>query len=425
MKPVFALLLAACCVTSKAEGNWPRFRGPTEAGIAKANDLPLDWSETKNLKWKTAIHGRAWSCPVVLGNQIWMSSATEDGQELFGICVDLESGRIIHDLHLFHVENPQFAHKFNSYGSPTPVLEPGRVYITFGSPGTACLDTTTGKVLWERRDFVCNHFRGAGSSPIIYKDKILMNFDGSDHQFVVALDKNTGKTAWRTERSIDYKDLTPDGKPEAEGDWRKAFSTPVVGDFGHGPEMISLGSKAIYAYDPDTGKEFWRVENRTCHSGSATPVVQGNLIVTPMGFSKGEVLAIKVGENGIATQKDILWKVSRNAPNKPSVILMEDLLFMIDDAGIASCLEANSGTEVWRERIGGNYSASPIYANGRIYFFSEEGKATVVAASREFKKLASCEIGDGFMATPAVADNVLILRSRTHLYRVENLPNKL
>jgi outer membrane protein assembly factor BamB len=421
---IFAFLLAGACFSANAERNWPQFRGPTEQGLAEAKDLPLDWSETKNLKWKTAIHGRAWSCPVVLENQIWMSSATEDGQELYAICVDLDSGKIIHDLKLFHVDNPQFAHKFNTYGSPTPAIEPGRVYITFGSPGTACLDTTTGKVLWERRDFVCNHFRGAGSSPIIYKDKILMNFDGSDHQFVVALDKNTGKTAWQTERSIDYKDLTPAGKPEAEGDWRKAFSTPVVADFGHGPEMLSLGSKAIYGYNPDSGKELWRVENRTCHSGSATPVVNGKLIVTPMGFSKGEVLAIKVDDKGLATEKDILWKVTRNAPNKPSVIIMNGLVFMIDDAGIASCLEAETGKEVWRERIGGNYSASPIYAEGKIYFFSEEGKTTVIAASREFQKLASCEMGDGFMATPAVADNAFILRSRTHLYRVEKLPNK-
>lgn len=405
-----------------AEANWPKFRGPSEDGIAPSANLPLEWSDSKNIKWKTAIHGRAWSCPVVLGNQVWMSSATENGQELFGICVDLETGKIIHDLHLFHIENPQFAHKFNSYGSPTPSLEKGRVYITFGSPGTACLDTETGKVLWERRDFVCNHFRGAGSSPILYKDKLLMQFDGSDFQFVAALDKNTGKTLWKLTRSIDYKDLTPEGKPEADGDWRKAFSTPALADFGRGAEWISLGSKAIYGYDPDSGKELWRVENRTCHSGSATPVINGPYIVTPMGFSKGELLVLKVDDNGIATDKSIAWKSSRNAPNKPSVIIRDGLIFMIDDSGVASCLELESGKEHWRERIGGNYSASPIYANGRIYFFSEEGKTTVIAASKEFQKLASSEIGDGFMATPAVANDALILRSRTHLYRAENIP---
>src|SRR5213078_4408016 len=240
-----------------ASDDWPQFRGPNGDGRSDSMDLPLTWSESENVKWKTAIHGRAWSSPVIMGDKVWLTTATEDGGELFVVCVDRGTGKILRDEKIFEVEKPQFCHQFNSYASPTPVVEPGHVYVTFGSQGTACLDSKTGKVLWERRDFVCNHYRGAGSSPIIYKDKILMNFDGSDHQFVVALDKNTGKTAWQTERSIDYKDLTPAGKPEAEGDWRKAFSTPVVADFGHGPEMLSLGSKAIYGYNPDSGKELW------------------------------------------------------------------------------------------------------------------------------------------------------------------------
>ena len=246
-----------------ANPDWPQFRGPNGDGHSDSTDLPLTWSESQNVKWKTPVHGRAWSSPVVFGSQVWLTTATEDGHELFAVCIDRDSGKIVQDLKLFEVDKPQFRHQFNSYASPTPVIEPGRVYVTFGSPGTACLDTQTGKVLWERRDFVCNHYRGAGSSPILFGDLLIMNFDGSDHQFVVALDKNTGKTAWRTERSIDFKDLDADGKPQTEGDLRKAFATPQVATLDGRPVLISQGAKATYAYEPLTGLEIWRVEERT------------------------------------------------------------------------------------------------------------------------------------------------------------------
>ena len=226
----------------------------------------MTWGEGKNVAWKTAVHGRAWSSPVILGNQVWMTTATPDGRELFAVALDRDSGKIVFDLKLFDVATPQYAHPFNTYASPTPVIEPGRVYVTFGSPGTAAIDTKTGKVIWERRDFECNHFRGAGSSPILFGDLLLMHFDGSDHQFVVALDKRTGKTVWRTPRSIDFQDLGPDGKPKADGDFRKAFATPQIVMVEGRPVMVSVGSKAVYGYDPLTGKELWRVIERGSHS---------------------------------------------------------------------------------------------------------------------------------------------------------------
>jgi len=211
---LFGAVLLAASAGLRAE-DWPQFRGPNGDGCSDSRDLPLTWSESENVKWKTPVHGRAWSSPVISGDQVWLTTATEDGRELFVVCVDRGTGTILRDEKVFEVEKPQFCHQFNSYASPTPVIEPGRVYVTFGSPGTACLDSKTGEVLWERRDFVCNHYRGAGSSPILYGNLLIMNFDGSDHQFVTALDKRTGKTLWRTERSIDFKDLGPDGKPFA------------------------------------------------------------------------------------------------------------------------------------------------------------------------------------------------------------------
>jgi outer membrane protein assembly factor BamB len=410
-------LLAFCCAASAS--NWPQFRGPNGDGHADTNKVPTTWSEQQNVKWKTAVHGRAWSSPVVWEKQIWITTATENAKELFAICVDANSGKILRDLKLFEVERPQFIHQFNSPGSPTPVIEEGRVYITFGSPGTACIDTMSGKVLWERRDIECNHYRGAGSSPIIYRDLLIMNFDGSDAQFIIALDKKTGKTVWRKDRSVDYKDLGPNGKPKDEGDWRKAFATPHVAMIDGQPLLISQGAKAAYGYNPLTGEEFWRVEEPTSHSGGTRPVVGHGLIFFPSGWSQGQLLAVKPGGHGDVTSTHIAWRVKKAVAKKPSLLLVDDLIYMNNDGGILAAIEARTGTEVWSERIGGNYSASPIFAGGNIYCFSEEGKTTVLAPGREFKKIAENKLDDGFMSSPAVTDNALILRTKTHLYRVE------
>lgn len=410
--------------------SWPQFRGPAGDGHASAERVPLHWAESTHVRWKTPIHDRGWSSPVVWGDQIWVTTASPDGSQLYAIGVDRESGKILHDLKLFTVEKPQFAHQFNTYASPTPVIEKDRVYVTFGSPGTACLDTKTGTVIWERRDFVCNHYRGAGSSPILHGDLLIMNFDGSDRQFVVALDKATGKTVWRVDRSIDFKDLGPDGLPMTEGDFRKAFSTPHVAVINGVETLLSGGAKALYGYVPTTGEELWRVEERQNHSASTRPIAGLGLVFYATGWSTGQLLAIRPGKKGevldvnqstnsASQQLELVWKSKRSVPKKPSLLLLEDLLFTIDDNGVAGCLEATTGKEIWRERIGGNYSASPILVDGRIYYFSEEGKATAVAAGREFRKLAENMLDDGFMASPAVAGKAFFLRTKTHLYRIE------
>ena len=419
----------AMTVNSAAAENWPEFRGPRGDGTSLETGLPLTWSETNHVKWKTPVHGKAWSSPVVWKNQVWCTTASEDGHQLYAICADLETGKLIRDQLLFEVDKPQFAHAFNSYGSPTPVIEEGRVYITFGSPGTACLDTATGKVLWERRDFVCNHYRGAGSSPILYGNLIFMNFDGSDHQFVVVLDKTDGHTVWRKERSMDYKDLGPDGKPESEGDWRKAFATCHVGIVDGKPTLLSQGAKGFYAYDPANGDEFWRIEERTSHSGGTRPIIGHGMVYVPTGWSQGQILALHPGKKGDVldvnatpapeTQLQVAWRSKKNVPKKPSLTLLDDLLYGIDDNGVATCWEAESGKVVWNERIGGNYSAAPLAANGRIYFCSEEGKTAVVAQGREFKKLGENKLDGGFMASPAVAGHSLVLRTKAALYRIE------
>lgn len=426
-----AILAGAFIAASSAAArdDWPQFRGPRGDGRAEARALPLTWSETNGVVWKTPIPGRGWSSPVVGGGRVWLTTASEDGRELSVVCLDQDGGKIVHDLKLFEVEKPQFAHKFNTYASPTPVLDGGRLYVTWGSPATACLDSRTGRVLWQRRDLECNHYRGAGSSPVLHDDLLIMNFDGSDHQFVIALDAKTGKTVWRQQRSIDFKDLGPDGKPELEGDLRKAFSTPHVAEVGGQLTLISQGAKAVYGYEPRTGRELWRVEERQNHSASARPVAGRDVVYVNTGWSNGQLLAIRPGPKGGLADANastpgspdgpaVLWKVKRNVPKKPSMLLVDELLYTVDDGGIAGCLEAATGQEVWRERLGGNFSASPIEAGGRLYFFNEEGKAFVLAAGREFKKLSENQLDAGFLASPAVSGNALFLRSRTHLYRI-------
>ena len=417
---VLAALLTLPGVTLRVHAQWPQFRGPDGMGKSSGHNLPLSWSEKKNVRWKTAIHGRAWSSPVVLDNQVWVTTATADGRDLFAVALDRDTGT--------DPARPEAVSRrraavrriaFNSYASPTPVVEPGRVYVTFGSPGTAAIDTRTGKVLWERRDLECNHFRGPGSSPIVFRELLIMHFDGSDRQFVVALDKHTGKTVWRTERSIDFADLGPDGKPQADGDFRKAFATPHIVMAGSEPILISLGSKATYGYDPLTGKELWRLEERGSFSASTRPVTGFGLVFYPTGFPTGQLLAVRPDGRGDVTHTHVAWRVTRGVPQKPSVLLVGDLLFMISDGGIATCVEARTGATVWRARVGGTFSASPVSGDGRVYLFSEEGKATVIEAGREFKVLASNQLDEGFMASPAIAGRALFLRTVTHLYRIE------
>ena len=416
--PILLLTLLSLPLMRGAE-NWPQFRGPGGTGHSDARGLPLSWSETRNVVWKTAIHDRGWSSPVIYGKQIWLTSANKDGRELFVLCIDRDTGKIIRDWKLFDVAQPQFVHPFNTPASPTPVIEEGRVYITFGSAGTACIDTRTFRVLWERRDIECNHFRGAGSSPILFRNLLLMHFDGSDRQFVMALDKTTGKTVWQTKRSIDFQDLDRNGKLPDDGDSRKAFSTPQVEQINGRWEMISLGAKAAYSYDPFTGKELWRVEERGQHSASTRPVIGHGMIFFPTGFATGQLFAVRTGGEGLITDTHVAWKVKRGVPNKPSILLVDDLIYMISDTGIAGCIDARSGALVWQQRIGGEYSASPVYADGRLWFFSEEGKATVLKPGRVFEQVAENRLDEGFLASPAIAGKAFYLRTRTHLYRIE------
>jgi outer membrane protein assembly factor BamB len=371
-------------------------------------------------RWKVPIHDRGWSSPVIWGDQIWLTTATPDGKQLFAICIDKNSGKTLYDKQLFEIAEPQFAHAFNSYASPSPVIEEGRVYITFGSPGTACIDTATFKTLWTREDIVCDHFRGAGSSPIIYHDLLINNYDGADTQFVLAFDKHTGKTVWRTDRSIDFKDIDPKtGKPARDGDMRKGYGTPHIANFGDGDVLVTQGAKAAYAYDPATGRELWRFEERGNHSASSRPLTGQGLIYVPTGWPRPLLVALKPGGKGLLTEENVAWTADKNISKKPGLTLVNGMVFVCEDSGFASCYDAKTGELHWKERVKDKHSASPIHANGRIYMFAENGKTSVVEAAKEFNLLASNMLDEGFMSSPAVSGDSLFLRTKTHLYRIE------
>jgi outer membrane protein assembly factor BamB len=391
-------------------GKWPQFRGPSGDGTSDATGLPLKWSEDEKVTWKTLIHGRGWSSPVIDGEQIWMTTATETGHELFALGVDLKTGKIVHDIKVFEVAEPNEINSLNSYASPTPVVEAGRVYVSFGDYGTACLETASGKVLWERRDIHCDHMVGPGSSPILFDNLLIFHMDGGERQFVVALDKRTGRTVWKSNRSIDYQKI--------KTDYRKAFSTPLVINYQGELQMISLGAQGVMAYEPLTGREIWKVRFKG-FSNTTRPVMDNGLVFISTGFSRARLLAIRLGGKGDVTQSHIAWKWDRDVPVKPSPILVDGLLYMVSDNGKVSCIEAATGKMIWSEKISGQYSASPIYAGGRIYFFNHTGKTTVIAAGRELRTLAVNELDAGCMASPAIVANAMILRSKTHLYRIE------
>jgi outer membrane protein assembly factor BamB len=394
-----------------AVDNWPEFRGPSGDGHSSATGIPVRWSEAENIRWKTAIHDKGWSSPVIWENQIWMTTATADGKRLYAICVDRESGRIVHDIHLFDVEKPGFCPTLNSFASPTPVVETGRVYVSFGSYGTACLDTATGKTIWSRRDLACDHYRAPGSSPILYEGMLFLHFDGFDEQYVVALNKETGQTAWKQDRNINYG--------TTNGDLKKAFGTPTVVKTNGQAQLISPSAVATIAYEPATGKEIWKVY----HGGmnvAARPLFNRELLFLCTGDSAPyRLLAVRPDGHDDVTKSHIAWTQTRGVPSRCSLLLLGDLLYMVNEVGVALCLEARTGKPVWQNRIGGEFSSSPVYADGRIYFLSQDGVGHVIEPGRECKILAQNRLDDGCMASPAVAGKALFVRTKTHLYRIE------
>lgn len=400
-----------------AGDDWPTFRGPTQEGHSDSTGLPLKWSDTENVKWKTEIPGQGWSSPVIRGDQIWLTTALDKGKSLHAICVDKNSGKIVHDVEVFYVQEPPPKNGFNSYASPTPVVEDGRVYVCFGAMGSACLDTATGKEVWRNEDLKIDHKEGPGSSPVIYKDLYILHCDGCDHQYVVALDKLTGREVWRTKRSYDFD------ANNVYREIRKAFSVPLIITHEGKDYMIGAAAKRFYCHDPATGKELWYVEHAG-FSNASMPVFRHGLIYLSSGYFKAEMHAVRFDPDarGDVTRTHVKWWYNQGVPFKPSVLVVGDELIMpADKPGIMRSLNAHTGKLNWQKRMGNGYSASPIHADGHAYFFAESGDTVVLkpGSTKEPTVVAENTLPDGIIASPAVSGKALYIRTTKALYRIE------
>lgn len=401
-----------CALTCGATDSWPQMRGPSNDGYAANSVPPLKWSETENVTWKIAIPGQGWSSPVVANDKVWMTTATDAGKSRRVICVDAKSGKIIHDKELFHIAEPAEKHDFNSYASPTPVIDDGKVYITFGTDGTACLDGKSGDVLWKQETLKCDHYRGAGSSPIVYENLLILHYDGIDVQYIAAMDKATGKAMWKTDRShIINKD----------GDFKKAYTIPLRCTVDGSDQLISIGAECVYGYAPGSGKELWRCRFNG-FSNAVLPSHGNGLFYVNTGFGKATLLAIKEGGEGDVTDSHIAWQHLKNVGRMSSPLLIKDRLYIVSDNGTGTCLNAVTGEEIWHTRLGRglSFTASPIYANGHIYFFDHRAGAGIILKPGDTPNIVATNTLDtGCMASPALVGNTLFLRSKTHLYRIE------
>ena len=403
--------MSALLCGSLAASDWPQFRGPAGDGVSDATNVPIHWSATDNVKWKTPIPGNGWSSPVLAGDRVYLTTATGEEERgsvsLRAVCVNATNGRVEWNVEVIRPDRraAEQVHTKNSLASPTPVIEGDRIYVHFGHMGTAALDLQ-GNVLWRQQEVTYRPMHGNGGSPALVNDLVVFNCDAANDPFVVALDKNTGKVRWRRPRN------TAAGQTFS-------FSTPLVIDVGGQQQIISAGSGFVGAYDPQNGREIWRVGYDEGYSVVPRPVFAHGLLFVATGYNRPRLLAIDPdGARGDATRDHVVWTHDRRVPLTPSVLVAGNELYFISDDGVASCLDARTGRVHWTERLPGGYSASPVFADGRVYFLNEEGVAYVVQADTEFELLAANDVKQRSLATPAVADGAFYLRTDPDLWRI-------
>ena len=383
--------------------DWPQFRGPGGEGHSTERGLPTQWSESQNIVWKTPVAGRGWSSPAIAGGRVWLTTSTDrqGDASLRVLAFDIATGRQILNVEAFSIKDAYLKNAKNSHASPTPIVEGDRVYVHFGTEGTAAL-TTDGKIVWKTvLPYESQH--GNGGSPALYRDLLILNCDGADDAYVVALDKATGKTRWKTQRRLPYD---------------QSYTTPLVIQVAGRDQLISVGAHRTMAYDPLTGKEIWRVGYGDGFSNVPRPVYSHGLVFIGTGFQEASMMAVRPTGAGDVTNTHVAYTIERGAPFTPSPLVVGDEFYMVSDIGVASCLDVATGKTIWQQRMPGNYSASPVFADGKIYFLSEEGVATVIAPGREFRKLAANTLDGTTFASIAVSQGSLFIRSDSHLYRI-------
>lgn len=387
--------------------DWPEFRGPTGQGLSTATNVPVHWTTTSNVAWKVPIPGEGWSSPIRVGEQIYLTTAlpSDGGLSLRALALDADDGRILWDTEVFSEPSAGGGiHRKNSNASPTPLISGERLLVHFGHLGTASLDRS-GRVLWRQTSLRYPPVHGNGGSPILAWDVLFFSCDGAADPFVVGLNPQNGEIRWRRPRD------SPASKTFS-------FSTALFITNGVRPEIISPGSGAVCAYDPATGRELWRVRYGEGYSVVPRPVFAHGLLFIGTGYDRPSVLAVRPGGEGDLTASHIAWRTSRSAPNTPSTLVVGDEVYFVSDAGVATCADARTGKVHWNERLEGDYSASPVQAEGRVYFLNEAGLMLVLKAGTDFVTLARNDLEERTLASPAVSDGALFIRTAEHLFRI-------
>lgn len=413
----YALCIAITTLLTTSHGfasdAWPQFRGPTADGISTAKNVPVEWSAEKNIAWKAPLPGAGWSSPIIRDGRIYLTyskggDANHD-LELGACCLDARSGDLLWDKVCFTHKASALPgiHSKNSHASPTPMLDGDRLFIHFGHLGTACL-STKGDEIWKNEEIKYPPVHGSGASPVLFKEKLMFSCDGASDPFVVALDAKTGKIAWKTPRQQDAKKYF-------------AFATSTLIQVDGKDMLISPAADCVMAIDPVNGKELWRVRYEG-YSVIPKPNFANGLIYLSTCYDSPKVLAVKPNGRGDLTDSNIVWEVEKGAPNTPSMIVTRNWLFMVSDAGIVTCLDAMKGKQIWQKRVGGNFSASPFLAEGRIYFLDEKGMMTVIGATDKYTEVAKNDLADHTLASAAVIDGAIFIRGESHLYKISNAP---
>ena len=412
------VLLCGLVSCQSADENWTHFRGSRLDGIADVKSAPVSWAADSNIVWKTAIHGKGWSSPVVLGEQVWISTATDDGKEMYALCLDYKTGAILRDILVFTPDTIYRKHAVNSYATPTPAIERGKVYLHYGRFGTACINTGDGSIVWTRTDLECQHVQGPGSSPVLYKDLLILHMEGSDVQYLVALDKASGETVWKVKRPAEpYEPLAWIGK--------KAYTTPLILEVNGKDQLISNGSAVCIAYEPETGKEIWRVVGGA-ESTVAMPVYEDGLVFIYTGYEVDEegkfanLLAVNPDGAGNITESHVAWKLRTKQLHNQMLtpVIREGLIHTVNTDGQQQCIDAKSGEVLWTRRVKGKYNASPIYADGKLYFCSTRGKVMVFKHGPEYELLAENSLEGEIWTTPAILRDQILIRTSKFLYLI-------
>lgn len=420
-----AAVTAAAAQPATTPVFWPDKNGPSYDGVvpaAEAARVPLKWnSETgENIVWKTDLEGVGHSSPVIGGDLIWFTAATEDGKKQFVYGIERNTGKVLHHELVFENTDPEgLGNPLNNYAAPSPVLEADALYVHFGTYGTARIDPTTCKKVWERRDINVRHYRGPGSSPHIHGDLLILTFDGIDRQFVTALNKKTGETVWQTARTTNYEDLDAEGHPTRDGDMRKAYHTPAVFDLAGVETLVSIGSRAAFGYAVKTGKELWTVRHGGFNA-AIRPLVCKNVLILNTGSERSHTIGVKIDDQmkGDITESHVLWDREKRNASEANPVLVNDLLFQITRGGIVTCMNPLTGEDVWEERLAGQHLPSPIAAGDRLYFSNDRGDTRVLRAGPVFEILAENTLPDAMTAAPAVADGALFIRTKKQLFKI-------